>query len=75
VHCKTCGVTVFSNVYGPPLSVFDRLPPERKERALQVYHKNMALQPLNVRTLNGVDVGALQIERTDEGTEGYVLPP
>ncbi|KAJ9137211.1 Glutathione-dependent formaldehyde-activating enzyme [Coniochaeta hoffmannii] len=74
-HCKACGVTVFSNVHGPPLSAFDRLPPERKERALEVYHKKMALQPLNVRALDGVDLATLQIERSDEGTEGYVLPP
>ena len=62
-------------MYGPPLSVFDRLPPERKERALEVYRRNMALQPLNVRALEGVELETLQIERSDEGTEGYVLPP
>jgi hypothetical protein len=73
VHCKTCGVTVFSNVYGPPVSVFDRLPAETKEKALEVYRKNMALQPLNVRALDDVDLAALQIEKSDEGTEGYVL--
>ncbi|KAK1757777.1 Mss4-like protein [Echria macrotheca] len=74
-HCRTCGVVVFTNVYGPPLSVFDRLPAERKERALAVYWKNMALQPVNVRVLDGVDLGALTIQKTDEGAEGYVLPP
>ncbi|KAK3313321.1 hypothetical protein B0H66DRAFT_628999 [Apodospora peruviana] len=74
-HCKTCGVAVFSNVYGPPLSVFDSLPAERKERVMAVYRKNMALQPLNVRAIDGLDIELLQIKRTDEGTEGYVLPP
>jgi hypothetical protein len=74
-HCKTCGVTVFSNVYGPPLSVFDRLPAGKREQALAIYRRNMALQPLNVRALDGVDIATLHIERTDEGTEGYVLPP
>lgn len=76
-YCKTCGVHVFSNIYGPPISVFDKLPPERKERALAVYHKNMAMQPLNVRAIEGVKVDTFQslIKREDEGTDGYELDP
>ncbi|KAF2663829.1 glutathione-dependent formaldehyde-activating enzyme [Microthyrium microscopicum] len=73
VHCKTCGVQVFSNIYGPPRSMFDKLAPERKEKALKVYHKNMQLQPLNVRAVEGVDISSLHIIRSDEGTEGYKL--
>ena len=64
---------MFSNVYGPPISVFDRLPPERKENALKAYHENMRLQPLNVRAVEGVDLSVLDVQRTDEGTEGYQL--
>ncbi|KAL7807908.1 Mss4-like protein [Trichoderma aethiopicum] len=73
--CNTCGVHVFSNVYGPPISVFDKLPPERKEKALAVYHKNMAMQPLNVRAAEGIRLDDLRplINRQDEGTEGYEL--
>ncbi|KAM7213506.1 hypothetical protein V8F06_011119 [Rhypophila decipiens] len=74
-HCQTCAVVVFTTVYGPPISLFDRLPAERKERALAVYWKNMALQPVNVRVLDGVDLSTLTIQTTDEGAEGYVLPP
>lgn len=33
---------MFSNVYGPPITIFDRLPPEREELALAVYRKNLA---------------------------------
>jgi hypothetical protein len=73
VYCKTCGVHIFSNIYGPPISVFDKLPLERKENALKLYHKNMQLQPLNVRAINGVDLFNLKINRADEGTEGYKL--
>ncbi|KAL6856796.1 hypothetical protein J3F83DRAFT_751856 [Trichoderma novae-zelandiae] len=75
--CKTCGVHVFSNVYGPPISVFDKLLPERKEKALAVYHKNMAMQPLNVRAIEGINLDSLRplIKREDEGTEGYALNP
>ncbi|KAK0738863.1 hypothetical protein B0T18DRAFT_423004 [Schizothecium vesticola] len=72
-HCRTCGVLVFNNVYGPPVSVFDRLPPERKEKVLATYWKNLAMRPLNVRALDDVDVGALKVQREDEGTEGYAL--
>lgn len=75
VSCKTCGVHVYSNIYGPPISIFDKLPPERKEYALGVYHKNMALQPLNVRAMEDVDLASLNINRTDEGTKGYELDP
>ncbi|UKZ94678.1 uncharacterized protein TrAFT101_009530 [Trichoderma asperellum] len=74
-YCKTCGVHVFSNIYGPPISVFDKLPAEKKERALAVYHKNMSIQPLNVRAMNDLDLDAIRslIKREDEGTEGYNL--
>jgi hypothetical protein len=73
VYCKTCGVHVFSNIYGPPINIFDRLPPERKENALKVYRKNIQLQPLNVRAMERVDLSSLEINRTDEGTKGYEL--
>ncbi|SPQ24620.1 99cc0578-e913-427d-8dd1-33c8b3f9c4d3 [Thermothielavioides terrestris] len=73
-HCETCGVIVFLNVYGPPLSAYDHLPPERRERALAIHHTNMTLLPLNVRTLD-VDLAALRVKRSDEGTKGYVLDP
>ncbi|POS70692.1 glutathione-dependent formaldehyde-activating enzyme [Diaporthe helianthi] len=73
-HCKRCGVHVFTNIYGPPISVFDKLPPERKAHALEVYHKNMSLQPLNVRAIEGFQLlsQSITITRSDEGTEGYV---
>ncbi|KAL7941463.1 hypothetical protein V8C42DRAFT_334635 [Trichoderma barbatum] len=76
-YCKVCGVHVFSNIYGPPTSVFDKLPPERKERALAMYHKNMSMQPLNVRAIEGRTVNSLLslIKREDEGAEGYELAP
>lgn len=73
VHCKTCGVQIFTNLYGPPITVFDKLPPERKAYALEVYHKNMSLQPLNMRAMEGFQLlsETINIKRTDEGTEGY----
>jgi hypothetical protein len=74
VHCKRCGVQVFTNIYGPPITVFDKLPPERKAYALEVYHKNMTLQPLNLRSIQGFHQllsEGLKIKRSDEGTGGY----
>ena len=53
--------------------MFDRLPPERKEFALEVYHKNMNLQPLNVRAMKGFEPSTLVIKRHDEGTKGYEI--
>lgn len=72
-HCKTCGVLVFNKVYGPPVSVFDRLPPERREVVLAAYHKNLAMRPLNVRALDDVDIRALKVHRVNEGTGGYEI--
>lgn len=73
VHCKTCGVQVFTNIYCPPITIFDQLPPERKAYALEVYHKNMSLQPLNVRAIEDFQFlsETININRSDEGTEGY----
>jgi len=69
--CTTCGVNVFANVYGPPQSVLDAIPPARKERAMALYHKNMNLQPLNVRALDGINLGELDVAKHNTGTEGY----
>lgn len=73
-YCKTCSVFVFATVYGPPLSVFDKVPPERKEHVMAVYHKNMNMLPLNVRCLEGLDISALNINKFDYGDEDYELP-
>ncbi|KAM3451319.1 hypothetical protein NHJ6243_009617 [Beauveria neobassiana] len=72
-HCKDCGVYVFKNIYGPDPSVFDKLAPERRAVVLEIYHKNMALQPVNVRTIEGLDLKSIKVERSDSGTDGYVL--
>ncbi|KAK3373080.1 glutathione-dependent formaldehyde-activating enzyme [Lasiosphaeria ovina] len=73
VYCKACGVNVYNTVYGPPLSIFDSVPPERKEHVMAVYRKNLAVQPLNVRTIENLDLASVRVEKSDEGTEGYVL--
>ena len=69
--CTTCGGSVYVNVYGPPQSFLDAVPPERKDKFMAVYNKNMSLQPLNIRSLDGVDVSKLEVARVNMGTEGY----
>ncbi|KAI1161504.1 Mss4-like protein [Nemania serpens] len=71
--CKTCGVHVFSNVHGPPSSKIDEIPADRREDFISLYIKTMNLQPLNVRAIESIDMESLNIERDDEGTEGYEL--
>ena len=69
--CTTCGVHVYTNIYGPPQSVLDAVPPERKERFMAVYNKNMSLQPLNTRALDGIDLNKVNVVRSNVGTAGY----
>ena len=65
--CRTCGVHVYMNVYGPPQQVVDQLPEEKKA----MVRKNLDMAPVNVRVLDGIQLDALPVARTDEGTEGY----
>jgi hypothetical protein len=65
--CKTCGVHVVMNVYGPPQEVVEKWPEARQA----IVKKNLDLKPVNVRTLDGVGVGRLKINKTEAGTEGY----
>jgi hypothetical protein len=54
---------------GPPQEVVDRLPESKKEYV----RKLLEIQPVNVRTLDGVEWEEIQVKREDEGTEGYEL--
>ncbi|KAH8897493.1 glutathione-dependent formaldehyde-activating enzyme [Thozetella sp. PMI_491] len=73
--CRTCGVSMFANIYGPPEgeSFFNKVPEERREHVLGVYRKNMSMQPLQVRALDGIDIDSLQVTKKNTGTEGYEL--
>ncbi|KAK3501453.1 hypothetical protein B0T13DRAFT_446581 [Neurospora crassa] len=79
-HCVTCGVMVFMTVYGPPdlaerLKHLEEQDPERYEAAKKIIEGKLKVQPVNLRTLERVDWYEIRqrIERTDTGTEGYVL--
>lgn len=47
----------------------DRLPPEKQE----IVKEKLAIVPIRVAVLDGVEWADLKVERTDEGTEGYVV--
>lgn len=64
---------MFSNIYGPPISFFDKLPPERVPIVMDNYVTNMNMQPISVRVFDDVDISTLKIEYDDCGTEGYKL--
>lgn len=67
--CATCGEFVFGRLYGPPADVVSKLSPERQE----FVRKQLRIVPVNLRVLNGIDWSELNIERSDEGTQGYAL--
>ncbi|BCS01304.1 GFA family protein [Aspergillus luchuensis] len=67
--CKICGVQLSMKLHGPPQSVVDSLPLEKQE----IVKQKLAIVPIRVAVLDGVEWADLKIERTDEGTEGYVV--
>ncbi|PYI11770.1 hypothetical protein BO78DRAFT_425659 [Aspergillus sclerotiicarbonarius CBS 121057] len=67
--CGVCGVQVCMKLHGPPQSVVERLPVAKQEMIRQ----NLAILPLRVGILDGVEWSDLKIQRSDEGTEGYVV--
>lgn len=67
--CKTCGVHCFKNLYGPPQEVVDRLPESKREFVL----RQLRIQPVNLRVLEGVEWDKITVKREDEGTKGYIL--
>lgn len=67
--CRRCGVRVWSDLYGPPAELVATWPEARQA----VVRRKLRLRPLNVRVLDGVEWDRLNVLRSDEGTEGYVV--
>ncbi|WYZ44982.1 hypothetical protein EsH8_VIII_000298 [Colletotrichum jinshuiense] len=67
--CRTCGVHCFGNLYGPPKEIIARLPEAKQD----FVRKQLEIQPLNIRVLDGVDWDRIDIKWSNEGTEGYKL--
>lgn len=73
--CATCGIHVYNNLYGPARQVLNQMPADMRAKAMEMVTKNLTLQPINVRVLDGVDLSSIKVKRRDGGTEGYVLDP
>ncbi len=67
--CTTCGVHVFSNIYGPPAHVVESWPEARQA----MVREKLDLLPLSIRSFHDLDLSTLPILCSDEGTDGYVL--
>lgn len=68
--CTNCGVACYGLPVGPPQEVVDRMPEDKKA----FVEKQRRIRQLSVRAMNGVEWGEIKIDRSDEGTEGYVVP-
>ncbi|KAJ0309427.1 hypothetical protein COL5a_001598 [Colletotrichum fioriniae] len=67
--CRTCGVHCFGNLYGPPKELVAKLPEAKQE----FVRKQLEVQPLNVRVLEGLEWDSVNIEWSNDGTEGYAV--
>lgn len=68
--CTNCGVACYGLPVGPPKEVVDRLPDDKKA----LVERTRRIRQLCVRAMNGVEWDEIKIGRSDEGTEGYVVP-
>jgi len=67
--CTMYGVQIYMKVHGPPKKVFERLPVARQE----ALRRNFEALPVRLAVLNDFEWDILKIEKSDVGTEGYVM--
>lgn len=60
---------MYMQIHGPPKAVFDSWSDARREAV----RGNLEILPIRVRVLNDVEWDRLKVERTDEGTHGYIV--
>ena len=65
--CKTCGVQVYMKVFGPEVKE------SWSDEMRTMVAAKCRIVPVRVAVLEGVERGSLKVERSDEGTEGYVI--
>ena len=58
---------MYMKMHGPPKNVLDSWSDARK----LAVGKYLEICPVRVRVLDGIYVDGLDVERNDEGTEGY----
>jgi hypothetical protein len=57
------------NLHGPPKTVVESLSVEKQE----MVQKMLAMVPLRLSILDGVEWSDCHIKRSDQGTEGYAI--
>ncbi|KAI1806150.1 glutathione-dependent formaldehyde-activating enzyme [Daldinia bambusicola] len=65
--CKTCGISIHNNVQPVSEEELNKLPEDQRE----VVKGGLSLMPINLRVINGLDVGDLNVKQVD----GYSRPP
>ncbi|KAE9375343.1 hypothetical protein N431DRAFT_436829 [Stipitochalara longipes BDJ] len=65
--CKICGVQVHMKVFGPEVK------DSWSEEMSRMVKEKCQIVPVRVAVLEGLEWSELKVERSDEGTEGYVL--
>lgn len=67
--CKVCGVQVHMKLHGPPKTMVDSLPPATQE----MIREKLLIAPIRIALLDSVEYSQIKIQRSDIGTEGYVI--
>lgn len=56
-------------LHGPPKAVVDKLPSEKQKMVREM----LAIVPVRLSILDGVEWSDCHVKRSDEGTAGYVI--
>ncbi|CAI7639643.1 unnamed protein product [Penicillium discolor] len=67
--CRICGIHVYMKLHGPPKAVVDKLPSEKQKMVREM----LAIVPVRLSILDGVEWSDCHVKRSDEGTAGYVI--
>ncbi|KUJ18306.1 uncharacterized protein LY89DRAFT_717883 [Mollisia scopiformis] len=67
--CKICGVPLFMRLHGPPKELVDTWSEDKQN----MVKEKLEIIPIRLAVLDDVNWDELKIERSDEGTEGYVV--
>ncbi|KAJ5914381.1 hypothetical protein N7504_003264 [Penicillium tannophilum] len=67
--CRVCGVHVYMKLHGPPKTIVDNLPAEKQK----MVQEKLAIVPVRLSVLDGVEWSDCSIKRSDEGTAGYAI--
>ncbi|KAJ5696617.1 hypothetical protein N7536_007029 [Penicillium majusculum] len=66
---RICGVHVYIKLHGPPKAVVDKLPSEKQKMVREM----LAIVPVRLSILDGVEWSDCHVKRSDEGAAGYAI--